>query len=172
VRYYERIGLITPERLGNGYRDYTQEQLRSVLEIKELAAAGIPPSRVAPFLDCLHAGHTNSDDCPSSLATYRDSIAELDEAIAALGARRAILAQRLEEGAGCTFPAAPLEVSLQLPENLPVPEDDGAPGMIPGTRLRWFSVCGCRSRCSPTRILPWPQHWGCPPLKRLAENNR
>lgn len=100
VRYYERIGLINPARLINGYRDYAPEDVRAVLEIKELASAGIPPSRVAPFIDCLHAGHENSDDCPSSLATYRDSIAELDAAIAALSVRREVLSRRLKNGAG------------------------------------------------------------------------
>jgi DNA-binding transcriptional MerR regulator len=97
VRYYEQLGLLEPDRLPNGYRDYGDDQLRAVLEIRELAETGIPPGKAAPFIDCLGAGHTRSDECPASVAAYRDGIAELDAAIAELERRRARLSRRLAE---------------------------------------------------------------------------
>lgn len=97
VRYYEQLGLVAPDRLPNGYRDYDDEQLRAVLEIRELALTGIPPGKAAPFIDCLGSGHARSDECPASVAAYREGLAELDAAIADLERRRTQLARRLAE---------------------------------------------------------------------------
>jgi DNA-binding transcriptional MerR regulator len=41
VRYYESLGLITPDRLANGYRDYSQADVRLVLAVMK---AGISRS--------------------------------------------------------------------------------------------------------------------------------
>lgn len=113
VRYYERLGLVAPRRLANGYRDYDDAHLRAVQEIRELAATGIPPGKAAPFVACLGSGHARSDECPASVAAYLAGIAELDTAIASLEARRDQLAHRLasatetlppspDTGLGCT----------------------------------------------------------------------
>ena len=112
VRYYERLGLVAPTRLGNGYREYGDEHLRVVREIRELASTGIPPGKARPFIDCLGSGHARSDECPASRAAYRAGLAELDAAIGQLERRRELLASRLEGaehripeaayGCGCT----------------------------------------------------------------------
>ncbi|MGJ4845577.1 MULTISPECIES: MerR family transcriptional regulator [unclassified Leifsonia] len=99
VRYYESLGLVLPDRLPNGYRDYTDDQLRAVAEIRELADSGISPSKASPFIDCLGTGHAYSDECPASVDAYRDSIADLDRTIAALTRRRETLAHRLDASA-------------------------------------------------------------------------
>lgn len=99
VRYYESLGLVVPDRLPNGYRDYTDEHLRAVTEIRELADSGISPSKATPFIDCLVTGHEFSDECSASIAAYRASIAELDETIAALNQRRDLLADRMHASA-------------------------------------------------------------------------
>ncbi|MGH1550035.1 MerR family transcriptional regulator [Leifsonia poae] len=112
VRYYERLGLVSPARLGNGYREYGDDHLRVVREIRALAATGIPPGKARPFIDCLGSGHAHSDECPASREAYRDGLAELDAAIAQLERRRDLLARRLAgaedrvpepaHGCGCT----------------------------------------------------------------------
>src|SRR4051794_36833555 len=56
VRYYERLGLVSPARLGNGYREYGDDHVRVVSEIRELAATGIPPGKAKPFIECLGSG--------------------------------------------------------------------------------------------------------------------
>lgn len=114
VRYYERLGLVSPDRQDNGYREYGDEHLRAVREIRELAATGIPPGKARPFIDCLGSGHAHSDECPASRDAYRDGLAELDAAIAQLERRRDLLSRRLagaehrvpeaEYGCGCTAP--------------------------------------------------------------------
>ncbi|MGO4301909.1 MerR family transcriptional regulator [Leifsonia sp. RAF41] len=116
VRYYERLGLVSPARLGNGYREYGDDHLRVVREIRELAATGIPPGKARPFIDCLGSGHAHSDECPASRDAYRDGLAELDAAIAQLEARRTLLARRLSgaehripepmHACGCTVSAS------------------------------------------------------------------
>src|SRR4051812_3801775 len=139
VRYYERLGLVVPVRRSNGYRDYDDGHLRVVAEIRELAANGIAPGRAGPFVECLDAGHEHSDECPASLAAYRDSIAELDRVIASLTARRATLIQRLDAGASRTFNTTQEPRTMTdftaLPDNLPTPHDDGAADHLPGRTL-------------------------------------
>ena len=41
IRYYESEGLITPQRAGNGYRDYSQADADALLRIKLLRALGL-----------------------------------------------------------------------------------------------------------------------------------
>ena len=133
VRYYESLGLLEPHRLPNGYRDYDEGHLRVVTEIRELAATGISARQAAPFVECLGLGHEHGDDCVSSLAAYRDSIAEIDRIIATLRTRRTHLVERLEESASRSFTKEkPLTDYATLPAGLPVPQDDGAAAHLPG----------------------------------------
>ena len=41
IRFYEREGLITPERKENGYREYTEENLNHLMKIKLLRQLGM-----------------------------------------------------------------------------------------------------------------------------------
>jgi peroxiredoxin/DNA-binding transcriptional MerR regulator len=139
VRYYESLGLITPARLANGYRDYSEHDARMVCEARELNRLGIPVKRTRPFLECLAAGREHADDCPSSLAGYRDAIDELTLRIEALTTRRSVLARHLHEAAHRNSRAGRSGVEGdtvshldQLPAGLPVPEDDGAAARLPG----------------------------------------
>lgn len=139
VRYYESLGLITPGRLANGYREYDQDDVRLVREIRALQRLGIPVERTRPFLACLAAGRAHADDCPASLASYRDAIDELTERIEALTARRATLITHLNVAAHRGSGVVPPEKKgtgamdyLTLPADLPVPEDDGAADHLRG----------------------------------------
>ena len=38
IRFYEREGLISPERMSNGYRNYSDDDLQELLRIKHCAA--------------------------------------------------------------------------------------------------------------------------------------
>ncbi|WKU43070.1 redoxin family protein [Streptomyces sp. VNUA116] len=160
VRYYESLGLVTPRRLANGYRDYTEDDARLVHEIRVLSGLGIPVERTRPFLACLAAGQQHADDCPESLAGYREAVDELTERIEALTARRAILMHHLRQAAyrNSSIPVPddeahgkhgkhakhgkhrergehPMSDLYRLPANLPVPEDDGAADHLPGLKM-------------------------------------
>lgn len=144
VRYYEHLGLLTPARLGNGYRNYSDEHVQIVEEIRALAAIGISPSKAGPFVDCLRHGHEHSDECPESLAAYRDSIAVLDETIASLTRKRQVLTARLTEAACRAFDEEhrPLTEFTSLPADLPAPVDDGAADHLAGRPIPDITLAG------------------------------
>lgn len=52
VRHYHRLGLIAePERDGSGYRRYRSTDLLRLVQIRTLAAAGVPLAEIADLLD-------------------------------------------------------------------------------------------------------------------------
>lgn len=161
LRYYEGIGLIEPARLANGYRDYSAQDVRLVAEIRALIALGMSPKETRPFLDCLLHDHDDADDCPESLAAYQDKIDRLGPVIARLTQSRDELTRQMHAASQRGFPtqvgsaneARPnrtpnvetttynertltmLPQPDPLPDDLPVPEDDGAAGHLPGQTL-------------------------------------
>jgi DNA-binding transcriptional MerR regulator len=62
LRYYEAQGLITPRRLGNGYRDYDGALVERAEKIKCFVAAGVPLRAIGPILAALE----NPGDVPLS----------------------------------------------------------------------------------------------------------
>ena len=46
IRFYEKEGMITPVRLENGYRNYSDEDLDNLLKIKLLRLLGIPLTKI------------------------------------------------------------------------------------------------------------------------------
>ncbi|MFC5183849.1 redoxin family protein [Actinomadura harenae] len=149
VRYYESLGLLVPGRLANGYRYYSEHDVRLTQEIRALARLGIPVERTRPFLECLTAGHRHADDCPASLAGYRDAIDELTQRIDGLTARRAVLVAHLHQAANRGSRLSPTDEGadlmsdyLNLPADLPVPEDDGAAAHLPGAKVPHLELQG------------------------------
>ncbi len=60
IRYYEQEGLLKPSRnLSNGYRDYSQEDVETLLSIKLLRKLGIPIEDIKK----LEAGYLTLEDC-------------------------------------------------------------------------------------------------------------
>jgi DNA-binding transcriptional MerR regulator len=80
LRYYEAVGLVRPGRRTNGYRVYSEEDVRAAAELRQLMALGLTTQEAEPFLECLRAGHDAVDDCPESIAAYQHKIDQLDEA--------------------------------------------------------------------------------------------
>ncbi len=78
LRYYEDSGLLRPARRSNGYRDYSEDDIRLSAEIRVLKSLGLTAQETRPFLDCLRAGHNVGDDCPEALAAYQQNIDGLD----------------------------------------------------------------------------------------------
>jgi DNA-binding transcriptional MerR regulator len=107
LRYYEECGLLRPTRRSNGYRDYSQEDLRLVSEIRMLAALGLTAQETRPFLECLRAGHEIGDDCPESLAAYQDKIDALDGLIDHVTRTRDALVRQMHTAARRGFRCQP-----------------------------------------------------------------
>jgi DNA-binding transcriptional MerR regulator len=53
LRYYEERGLVIPERLANGYRDYGDYLVDRVLQVRGLLDAGLPTRLIKQILPCL-----------------------------------------------------------------------------------------------------------------------
>ncbi|GAB7187424.1 MerR family transcriptional regulator [Kitasatospora sp. Ki12] len=99
VRRYEQLGLLSPRRMPNGYREFDNDDVRIARELRSLRELGITAEHARPFLECLDAGATESDQCPASLAEYATAIDELTARINELTDRRAVLLHRLREAA-------------------------------------------------------------------------
>ena len=54
LRYYEEQGLIAPQRLANGYRDYDAYLVDRVTKIKGLVDSGVPTRIIGDILPCLN----------------------------------------------------------------------------------------------------------------------
>lgn len=152
LRYYERLGLIEPSRQVNGYRDYTEDDVRLTLQVRAVLDLGLTAAQARPFLDCLRAGHGAGDECPESLATYQAHLDQLDGLIAHLARIRGKVAAQLSTAAQLGFGSRdvpprqdsnegwaagsdPLPRPQLLPEDLPIPVDDGAAAHLPGRHL-------------------------------------
>jgi DNA-binding transcriptional MerR regulator len=96
LRYYEEQGLLSARRTANGYRDYDENDLRAVNEIRSLLAIGFALEDTRPFVECLRAGNPTGDVCPASVAVYRRKLAELDDCIDRLRTVRARVADAME----------------------------------------------------------------------------
>ena len=51
IRYYEQEGLITPQRLQNGYRDYSERHLQDLLKIKLLRQLGLSLETIQQLIE-------------------------------------------------------------------------------------------------------------------------
>lgn len=94
IRYYERVGLLTPGRRANGYREYDDDAEHTVQQIRALLAAGLPTSLIGQVLPCALADGTLRP-CPGVLAKLQAQLAHLDQrahelALARQTLRRAI----------------------------------------------------------------------------------
>ncbi|MFE3755700.1 MerR family transcriptional regulator [Nocardia tengchongensis] len=143
IRRYEALGLVAPTRHANGYREYDDDTIRLVREIRVLNRLGIPVEETRPFLECLVAGSEHGDDCPESLAEYHRAIDDLNAQIDVLTARRDGLLQRLREAAyrrSDVVPAPGMDDLMNLPADLVAPIDDGAAAHLPGARMPAVSI--------------------------------
>jgi len=79
LRYYEQIGLITSERLSNGYRDYDASAAETVETIKSLLDLGFPTTLIERVLPCTGEGAVVGDDCAMILQRVTEIRDEMDE---------------------------------------------------------------------------------------------
>ncbi|MFD8534161.1 MerR family transcriptional regulator [Streptosporangium canum] len=89
VRHYHKLGLVKePERDSSGYRRYGSADLLRLVQVRTLAAAGVPLAEIGPLLDA---------DAAQFAAALADVERQLTERIEELIARRDTL-HRLADG--------------------------------------------------------------------------
>ncbi|MFC8190176.1 MerR family transcriptional regulator [Cellulomonas sp. NPDC057328] len=86
LRHYEQLGLIASRREPNGYRDYDEETVVRVRQIRGLLDSGIPTRVIERMLPCLDGGPDILPDeaTPELLAGLERERASLDARIATL----------------------------------------------------------------------------------------
>ncbi|MCC3315257.1 MerR family transcriptional regulator [Nocardia africana] len=107
LRYYEQQGLVRSRRSANGYRVYDEHEVDVVRKIRDLLELGFDLADTQPFVTCLRGGNGSGDECPESVESLRRKLAEIDDAIARLGAARRHLTDRIDAVTGpppkCAF---------------------------------------------------------------------
>ncbi|WP_433270984.1 MerR family transcriptional regulator [Actinosynnema sp. CS-041913] len=92
MRYYEEQGLLTPRRRPSGYREYAEEDARTVQNIRTLLAAGLNTHTIAELLPCMvDEGQGLAPGCPDMLPDLYRERERIDRAVADLMAARAVL---------------------------------------------------------------------------------
>jgi DNA-binding transcriptional MerR regulator len=79
LRYYEEQGLISSERLVNGYRDYRPEAIETVEFIQDLLAAGLSSQILRDIMPCLGDSHAQTP-C-TQLQQVRDGLLDQEQRI-------------------------------------------------------------------------------------------
>lgn len=136
IRYYEAEGLLEPLRLPNGYRDYSEADLQTLLKIKRLRGLGLTLAGIRR----VQAGE-------SSLAD------ELREALERLGEQRGELSAAEAECRWLLEHGADWDGLLSIPSHPALPDgDELLSGEVPlpswalgfrkpGPWRRWFARC-------------------------------
>jgi DNA-binding transcriptional MerR regulator len=111
LRYYETQGLLEPGRGPNGYRDYADDAVLTVGQIRGLLEAGLSTEDIAYLLPCATGGAPALEPCAELLTVLRARLRGLDERIDALTASRRALHSYIEDteraGAGAGAHAGP-----------------------------------------------------------------
>ncbi|MFG6193998.1 MerR family transcriptional regulator [Nonomuraea sp. JJY05] len=81
LRYYEAQGLLEPERGANGYREYGDDAVLTVTQIRRLLEAGLSTPEIAYLLPCATGTAPDLEPCPELLDTLRVRLNGLDEHI-------------------------------------------------------------------------------------------
>ncbi|NEW42072.1 MerR family transcriptional regulator [Nocardia cyriacigeorgica] len=92
LRYYEEQGLLRPVRKPSGYREFHEDDIRVVRNIRTLLAAGLNTRMIADVLPCMiDEGTVLAPACPGMLPDLYREQERIDKAVADLLATRSIL---------------------------------------------------------------------------------
>ncbi len=91
LRYYETQSLLTPARGAGGYREYADDALVTVIQIRKLLAAGLSTREIAYLLPCVTGTAPELEPCPELLDTLRARRDELADRIDTLAHSRGLL---------------------------------------------------------------------------------
>ncbi|WP_329123674.1 MerR family transcriptional regulator [Streptomyces sp. NBC_01465] len=99
LRYYEEQDLIASTRAANGYRDYGDEYVDKVLQIRGLLDAGLPTRVIRQILPCLNSPRTISisDATPETIATLEQELNSMSERIRCLVRNRDAITSYLDD---------------------------------------------------------------------------
>jgi DNA-binding transcriptional MerR regulator len=91
LRYYESQGLLDPGRSSSGYREYADDDVLAVAQIRKLLAAGLSTEDIRLLQPCVTGAVPELEPCPESLVTLRTRLREMDGRIDVLARSRRAL---------------------------------------------------------------------------------
>ncbi|WP_121188502.1 MerR family transcriptional regulator [Nocardiopsis sp. Huas11] len=97
LRYYEQQGLLESRRTDLGWREYDDEAVVRVRNIRELFASGLTVADLQLVAPCL-GQRIDPEYCHRTLEIYRRRLDRLETQISTLSGHRDRLAARLGEG--------------------------------------------------------------------------
>ncbi|WP_459546815.1 MerR family transcriptional regulator [Nocardia sp. X0981] len=95
LRYYERQGLLTADRSGNGYRSFDDSTVDTVFRIRALLAAGLSTDIIRRVLPCTRDARPRVEPCAEVVAILRSELARMDALASDLARSRHLLASIL-----------------------------------------------------------------------------
>ncbi|MEV0675438.1 MerR family transcriptional regulator [Actinosynnema sp. NPDC050436] len=95
LRYYEAQGLLQPARSTGGYREYDEDAVLTVTQIKKLLGAGLSTEVIAFMLPCTTGTTPDLKPCPELVDALRIRLQALDDQITTLTSSRQALADYL-----------------------------------------------------------------------------
>ncbi|MEU0483635.1 MerR family transcriptional regulator [Streptosporangium sp. NPDC006013] len=107
LRYYEAQGLLEAERGANGYREYDENAVLRVKQIRHLLGAGLSSEDIAYLLPCAIGEVPELLGCPELLAAMRSRLQRLDDQMDRLAQSRDALADYIDAAdrmAGESYP--------------------------------------------------------------------
>lgn len=96
LRYYETQGLLEPSRSAGGYREYSDDAVLTVNQIRNLLGAGLSTDDIAFMLPCMTGPGPELEPCPELLDGLRARMRGLDEQIDTLTRSRHALSSYIE----------------------------------------------------------------------------
>ncbi|MER6175348.1 MerR family transcriptional regulator [Streptosporangium sp. NPDC001681] len=107
LRYYEAQGLLEADRGANGYREYDENAVLRVKQIRHLLGAGLSSEDIAYLLPCAVGEAPELLGCPELLAAMRSRLQRLDEQMDRLAQSRDALADYIDAAARMTGESCP-----------------------------------------------------------------
>lgn len=105
IRYYEDIGLLTADRAANGYRDYSNEDVRRLRFVQRSRSLGFSVEECRQLL----ALYTDRDRASADVkAIATEKLGEIDRKIAELTGLREMLGHLVETCHGDARPECPI----------------------------------------------------------------
>jgi len=96
LRYYEAQGLLEADRGANGYREYDENAVLRVKQIRHLLGAGLSTEDIAVLLPCAVGEAPELLGCPELLAAMRSRLQRLDDQLDKLARSRDTLADYID----------------------------------------------------------------------------
>lgn len=74
LHFYERKGLISPERSASGHREYDEADLTWIAFIERLKETGMPLAQIKRYADLRAKGNSTLEERMAMLVSHRESI--------------------------------------------------------------------------------------------------